>query len=235
MFDAEAIAAKVARKGSYAYAAALDAARAASDEDEAFAAARAAVRPAARRERMSVADISVHAAEFAGKYAEIVPEVREAMLMCRARGETDPTIRAFGRATAAEAKVRVGVVEISREIAEEFTRGKRLRDVACDAIFAEAWIAHQNGRDVRQAATRAAKAWRQRQDNENRKRYEAKSIAARAARVAGEKYAPRFTIADEELARCAAYRRAHDILSHGGTKHEAYIAARRTAKSVHMS
>lgn len=161
------------------------------------------------------------------------------MLACRAAGGADPAIRRAGREAAAAAKARAEVVALAQDLAEQFTRGAWLKGDACEAIFAKAWAGHQNGQDVHQAAIKAARGWRRRQDIKNQKRNElvalAKSIAARAARVAGEKYDPMCTIADEQLAYRAAYKTARSILTDGKTEHRAYIAARRTAKAVHTS
>ena len=96
----------------------------------------------------------------------------------------------------------------------------------------------QNGRDAGQAATRAAKTRAggrtpRTESGTNSGRSPSRSRPGRFASSA--RSSTRCTIADEQLARRAAYRTSHDILGHGRTEHEAYIAGRRTAKVVHTS
>ena len=154
------------------------------------------------------------------------------MLARRAAGGTDAEIKRAGRE-------RAKVLALARRLADELTSGARLREQAFEAIYVKAWAARRKGQDVDQVAAKAAKAWRSRQDIENRKRREltgsAKSIADRAARAAGQTYGPRAKKAVTELAYRGAYMTARRVIKGGGTDHEAYIAARRAAKDVHTS
>ena len=158
MFDAEATAARVARKGSKAYAAALAAASASRDAAEAFAAAQAAVRATAPKERMSIGEVHACATEFAAGHTENLSEIKEAMFRCRNEGGTDAAIKRAGRkaakAAAESSKAFDEIYTLANGLAEEITRGERLRRNACQVIFDKAWAAHENGQDATKSRPR---------------------------------------------------------------------------------
>jgi xanthine dehydrogenase molybdopterin-binding subunit B len=61
---------------------------------------------------------------------------------------------------------------------------------------------------------------------------EAQAIARRATEFAAAKYSPLHTISDFEEAMKAAVKKVRRTLKDGGTKHDAYIAAKRRARFV---
>lgn len=148
------------------------AASAESNKEDAFAAARAAVRSRAHVGGMGIGEILAYAKDFTRKLPESLEQVREAMLRCRANGEADLTIRRVGREAAASAAAWTKVDALARDIAARFTRGVHLREEAYETIVAKAWDAHKDGKDVRQAATVAAKVWRRRRDIAKKKQRE---------------------------------------------------------------
>lgn len=230
--EARAAAARVASHGSPAFARAYAAARAARDKDEASAAAREALSSPPPMIGIGIAEVSAYAAEFAAGNVEIVPQIKEAMIACRRDGGTDAEIRRTGRE-------RAKIIAIPWREAEQVTRGPCLRRQVFEAIFIKAWAAHRHGRDVDNAATKAAKDWRSRHDTAKRKRREltasATSIADRAVRAAGQKYGPRAKKTVRELARRDAYTTARRVLKDGETTRDAYFAACRVAKGVFTS